>query len=370
MKVPNVMWICNNYTVSHLCNIPIERTIYGIEKLQRMLTRKTKGKYTIHKDELNCAIEKGRSWLENLQRRDGSIGDREYRQWDIWYAANAVLALIETNGNKDCIDKACNFIHGGQLKNGAFYFSYLPKCDSEDVYQCPETTGIALLAIYKNEKKLSDSMKKGIDYYIKEQRQDGSWECAYFLRPWISKFPSATGWGLKTLLYLQACPEKTLKKALSFLEATQKNDGSWGGLMEYHTTEGYAIKHISDALILARNEECLTTEEKEKIDIMLQKCFTYVKKRQNWDGSWSAFNCSKSLSTALYLQTLLNLTDKKNEEIMGLIIDGAHFLIEHQEMDGFWHGGKLGKYDEYGVITTCESLIALSMVLKCMESKL
>lgn len=366
MRVPNVMWICNNYTVSHLCNIPIERTIYGIENLRRLLIHKKKVKNELHYKNIEVTIERGKRWLENQQRADGSIGKIEPRQWEIWDTANAALALIETDGDKTCIDNAVNFILGGQLKNGSFYFNYVPKSLKENRYcNCIETVCVALLAAYTNEKRISENVKRGMEFLIKVQDEDGSWELPY-LRG-ISKYPSVTGYALKTLLHIKVYPEKTLQKAISFLETAQQKNGSWGRASEYYNTESYAIKNISDALILARDEGWLTKEEKGKVDKMLQRCISYVIKKQNSDGSWSAMGqSSKCISTALYLQTLLNVSDMMDEKATEQIKAAAHFLLEKQRKNGFWYGGKLGKYNA-DFFATSESLIALNRASQYMQ---
>lgn len=99
---------------------------------------------------------------------------------------------------------------------------------------------------------------------------------------------------------------------------------------------------------------------------MLQRCVSYVLKRQNPDGSWSAIGqSSKSISTALYLQTLLNVGDMVDGKATEQIKAAAHFLLEKQRKDYFWYGGKLGKYNA-DFFATCETLIVLNRTSQCM----
>lgn len=370
MSVPDLKYLYKNRTLSDLHKFATSRTKYGIEYLCRLLLiHRRKEKDEIHFEDIEVAIERGRRWLENQQRPDGSIGKFEPRQWEIWDTANAALALIETGGNKDCITNAVNFVLGGQRENGSFFFNYVPKALKENLYcNCIETTGVALLAAYKSEKSVSKEVRKGLDFLIKAQNEDGSWELHYI--PRNSKYSSVTGYALKTLLYLRVCPPKTFQKALAFLEISQQSNGSWGRVSNYYNTESYAIKIISDAFILARNEEWLTKEEREKIDMILQRGISYITKKQNHDGSWSAIGpSSKSISTALYLQTLLNQSNKIEKNGMKLIGNAACFLIERQSEKGFWYGGKLDKYN-CDFFATPEVLIALSKVSEYIRLKL
>lgn len=366
MRLSDLKWIYENYTLSDFHNIAASRAIYDIENFHRSVIHKRKVKNELHYEEVEVAIERGKRWLENQQRADGSIGKIEPRQWEIWDTANAALALIETDGDKTCIDNAVNFILGGQLENGSFYFNYVPKSLKENRYcNCIETACVALLAAYKNEKRISENVKRGMDFLIKVQNENGSWELPYITGN--PEYPSITGFALKTLLYLKFCPEKTLQKALSFLQTTQQRNGSWGRASEYYNTESYAIKNISDALILARDEGWLIMEEKEKIDKMLQRCSSYVLKRQNPDGSWSAIGqSSKCISTALYLQTLLNVGDMIDEKTTEQIKSATRFLIDKRRKNGSWYGGKLGKHNA-NFFATSEALIALNIASQCMQ---
>ncbi|MCZ7371827.1 MAG: terpene cyclase/mutase family protein [Candidatus Methanoperedens sp.] len=358
----DLLWIYKNYTLKDFYKIAASCTVYRIEILRRMFIPKRETKKELNYEGIEITIERGRKWLEDHQRADGSIGEIEPRQWEIWNTANAALALIQIGGDDDCIENAINFVMGGQLNNGSFSFNYVPKNLTESLYfNCIETASVALLAAYIKRKKVSENIKRGADFLIKIQNGDGSWELPYI--PTNAKYPSVTGFALKTLLYLKVCPEKTFKKALLFIESAQLRNGSWGRAPEYYNTESYAIKNISDALILAKNEERLMGEEKERIDLMLQRCIPYVVKRQNSDGSWSARGpSSKCISTALYLQTLLNLSDKNDEKNILLIKDAVSFLMEKQEKEGFWKGGNLGRYSA-DFFATSEVLIALDKVL-------
>lgn len=370
MSVPDLKYIYKNRTLRDLHIFATSRIKYGIEYLCRLLLiHRRKEKDEIHFEDIEVGIERGRRWLENQQRPDGSIGKVHPRQWEIWNTANAALALIETGGNKDCITNAVNFVFGGQLENGSFFFNYVPKALKENLYcNCIETASVALLAAYKSEKSVSKEVRKGLDFLIKAQNEDGSWELPYI--PRNSKYPSVTGYALKTLLYLRVCPPKTFQKAQAFLEISQQSNGSWGRASDYYNTESYAIKNISNALILARNEEWLTKEQREKIDMMLRRGISYITKKQNHDGSWSAIGpSSKSISTALYLQTMLNLSDKIEKKGMKLIENAVCFLIEKQRKEGFWYGGKLNRYN-CDIFATSEVLTALSKVSEYMGLKL
>ena len=95
-------------------------------------------------------------------------------------------------------------------------------------------------------------------------------------------------------------------------------------------------------------------KDRLKIDKMLGSCISYSKNRQNIDGSWSIKGSStKSLSTSLFLQTLLNAGEKE------FICLGINWLLKHQEKDVFfWKGGTLDNTN-IDTFVTSESLLAL-----------
>lgn len=361
MVTPDLKWIFENYTISDLINTTISRTRYYIESNSRKLINKNIKSNELDYDSVEIAINKGRKWLEDHQRSDGSIGAIEPRQWEIWNTANAALAMMELDGDKKVIDDAVDFVLEGQLKNGSFSFNYFPKnLKNHSYFSCVETASVALIAAYRSGKKDSERLKNGINFLIEAQDEDGSWSLPYI--PSNSKYPSVTGFALKTLLYLKCFPDNTLEKALTFIESTQKENGSWGRASEYYNTEGYAIKNIMEALKLARNEG-LDHIEKARIDTIIKKSIPYILNRQNSNGSWSVIGLSsKSISTALYMQALLNL-DNIDQIHSQTIENAASFLLEQQKKEGFWHGGKLGSYSA-DFFATSEALIALSKTIE------
>ena len=367
-------YIANSYTLSRALALLIDfydintsRIMYGMESLQRLLVHKRETESELHLEAVEAAVKRGRECLENHQRPDGSIGKLEAREFEVWDTANAALALIEAEGDKDCIDKAIGFILGGQLENGSFYHSYVPKALKK--YNCVETTSVALIASYKSQRKLSENARRGIDYLIQSQNRDGSWEIQHL--PWASKHPSVTGYALKTLLHVNECPKDTFDNALLFLHKSQQKNGSWGRESAYYNTEGYAIKNIIEALTLARDKHWLTGEEKHKIDSILEKCLSYVVKKNNLDGSWSSAGpSSKCISTSLHLQTLLNLLgDLNNEKMKRLVNAAAGYLTEKQGKEGFWYGGKIYKINA-DLFATSETLVTLSRLVRSAQNPL
>lgn len=305
------------------------------------------------------ALEKGVNWLERKQNDDGSIG---LKRWEIWETANAVLAKTAAGVRNSLVKDAIKFIIGGQMDDGGFFPEYLPpsRDDLAGKYvYCIETTSVALMAIYNYAGKITPEIKKGVDFLIAKQHECGGWELPYFgleaheVNTNLNYFPSVTGYALQPILYTKMYNKQLLKKALQFLESTQHSDGSWGGIGQAYSTEGYAIKNISNALVLMKP---LNWSDKNglKIDKMLSSCISYSKNRQNIDGSWSIKGFStKSLSTSLFLQTLLNVGEK---EFTGL---GVNWLLKQQENDGFWRGGTLDN-TTIDTFVTSESLLALT----------
>lgn len=321
--------------------------------------RRPKKDVNVYMTLVDHALEKGVNWLESKQNDDGSIG---LKRWEIWETANAVLAMTAVGVRNSSVKDAINFIIGGQMDDGGFFYEYPPPSRDDllgKYVYCIETTSVVLMAVYKYEGKITPQIKKGIDFLIAKQRECGGWESPFFgleaheINTNLNYFPSVTGYALQPILYMKMYNKQVLKKALQFLEPTQHSDGSWGKAQAYYSTEGYAIKNISNALLLMKPLNW-SDKDRLKIDKMLSSCISYTKNRQNIDGSWSIKGSStKSLSTSLFLQNLLNVGEK------GSIGLGINWLLKHQEKDGFWSGGTLDNTN-INTFVTSESLLALS----------
>ena len=335
---------------------------YNLRYYKEAFIRKIRGpKKDINVDMslVDHALEKGVNWLESKQNDDGSIG---LKRWEIWDTANAVLAMTAIGVRNSSVKDAINFIIGGQMDDGGFFYEYLPpsRDDLEGKYvYCIETTSVALMAIYNYTGRIIPEIKKGVDFLLGKQRECGGWELPFFgqeahdINTNLNYFPSITGYALLPILYTKMYNKQVLKKAIQFLESTQYTDGSWGGITQAYSTESYAIKNISNALVLMKPLDW-SDKDRLKIDKMLGSCISYSKNRQNIDGSWSIKGFStKSLSTSLFLQTLLNVGEK---EFIGL---GVNWLLKHQEKDGFWRGGTLDN-THIDTFVTSESLLALT----------
>lgn len=350
----SLKWIYENYTMSNLCDIASSRVSYYIENSWRTLNRLKKDE-KVNLEEVDAAIERGRRWLEDMQRNDGSIGDRH---WEIWETANATLALMATNKDSKSIEPAINFILGGQLDNGGFFVYYLPSSEKEKDLYCIETTSVVLTALYRHEEKLTPEIKKGIDFILEKQHECGGWGLPYIgdsqkIDVHLSYYPSVTGYALQAILLSTGSHvTSAIEKAIEFLGNSQRKNGSWGRSPPYYNTGSYAIKNISNALVTIKTLE-LMGDKKLKIEKMLSSCISYAKNKQNAEGSWSSGGpSSKLISTSLFLQSLLNVNE-------GFIGSGVNWLIEHQQKEGFWHGGILDGYN-VDVFATSEALIALS----------
>jgi len=358
----SLKWIYENYTMSDLCDIASSHVSYYMENFLRKVNyKRLKKDAKVNLEEVEAAIEKGRGWLEGMQRNDGSIG---VRHWEIWETANATLALLTVSKDSESIEPAINFILGGQLDNGGFFFNYLPSSEKGKDLYCTEATSIALIVLYWYEGKLTPEVENGLNFILGKQHECGGWGLPYIgnqkvIDTNLNYYLSVTGYSLRAILTINKnCSKSVIERALYFLEKNQHKDGSWGKSAPYYNTEGYAIKNISDALILMRTFEW-PDDKKLKIETMLNSCISYTKNKQNADGSWSSGGpSSKSVSTSLFLQSVLNV----NEGFIGL---GLNWLLKNQQKEGFWSGGTLDGYSA-DIFATSEALIALDKFRKAV----
>jgi squalene cyclase len=327
--------------------------------LGKMLRRPKKVVH-VDMDVVDNALERGVKWLESKQNDNGSIG---LKRWEIWDTVNAVLAMISAGTHSKSIENAVNFILDGQMDDGGFFYEFLPpsRKDLAGKYvYCIEATSVALIALYGYERRITAEIKNGIDFLLEKQRECGGWELPFlFHEPHeidleSNYYPSVTGYALQPLLHTNIFSTPVLKRALKFLKKTQHSNGSWGSSIHYYSTEGYAIKNISNALVLMKAKVLnWSYKDRSKIDRMLGSCIKYTKRMQNADGSWSIEGSStESLSTSLFLQSLLNTNEKS---FIGL---GMNWLLKKQQRDGFWKGGELAGTN-IDTFVTSEALLAL-----------
>ena len=277
----------------------------------------------INNEDLDSAIYKGVNYLISKQNEDGSISFNDDIRWKVWETANTIISIdlvkIKTNS---FFNKAIDFLLNVQLEDGSFSYTVT---NDRDNY-CTETTAICILALAAAKKDVS----KNIDFILSKQNTDGSWEIGI---PEIIKrrcWPSVTGFVLNTLLYLNVSSDK-ISKGIDFLIKNQKEDGSWGSNWVYYDTPYYPLHTILSALSQYGLED-------SKI---FKKAENFIMRNQRSDGHWYTETTekprpSKELRTSLALNSLLVSPD---DSYMEHIQKGIVWLLNQQESDGHWNGG-------------------------------
>ncbi len=138
---------------------------------------------------------------------------------------------------KDCLERTRKWIISMQSKNGGWgafdvnndhsYLNSIPFADHGALLD-PPTADVSARCIsflkQQNDSRNDDSIKKGLNYLISEQENDGSW----FGR-WGTNYIYGT-WSVLCALNLLEFPKKkeVLKKSTEYLKSMQRNDGGWG----------------------------------------------------------------------------------------------------------------------------------------------
>src|SRR6185437_4000005 len=140
------------------------------------------------------AIERGVDYLLRTQEQDGSW----YGRWGVNYIYGTFLALrglraAGVSENEPSIQRALEFIRAYQNRDGGWgesCASYDEGCFVPNP-STPSQTAWALLALLAGGDLRSESLFNGIDYLVRTQRPDGTWEEHY-----------STGTGFPRVFYL------------------------------------------------------------------------------------------------------------------------------------------------------------------------
>ena len=148
-----------------------------------------------------------------------------------------------------------------------------------------------------NAEKYSDTIKKGIDYIISQQKDDGFWDSRWYYGNYYGTYV--------VLRLLKSFPdefEKEKQKSLDFIKNTQNEDGSFGSDEQKNLSTAFArlsLNYFPD----------------EYLSLYFENSENFLLENQLGDGSWKAENFikpktnepykSKTLTTAFVLKSLL-----------------------------------------------------------------
>ncbi len=303
-------------------------------------------------DKIENAIQKGRSFLESIQRGDGAIADTSNPLFDTWETILATQALVDSPSDQpsEPAKAALSYLKNNENRHGLMCHNQ--KCRREI---CLETSAEYV--------RLLNMIRPEADYFgrvvpvLQAQKANGSWDIGNPDVRVAIDFPSVTGF---VLGMLNVCDlgANDHNKAIEWLVAQQHPEGHWGKSWEYYGCTSYALWPIIGALS-AYDDEASTTA--------IEKAQKYILNSQKVDGSWYEKGNelrkvpSSELQTALMINALQNCNPTKTQ---GAIDKGIDFLLTQQSPNGSWEGGyfpiESQRYvkREY-VVATALSILAL-----------
>ncbi len=203
------------------------------------------------------AIERGVEYLLRVQEQDGSW----YGRWGVNYLYGTFLALrgLRAAGiseNEPSIQRGIEFVRAYQNRDGGWGES----CASYDEGRfmpnpsTPSQTAWAILALLAGGDTRSESLHNGVDFLVRTQRLDGTWNEEY-----------CTGTGFPRVFYLAYTDYRntfpllalsTYRKAMATLDATPRTESR-----RSQTVEPDGVRaHRSASATYARSFEAQTRD--------------------------------------------------------------------------------------------------------------
>lgn len=305
--------------------------IYGSINSSNNLSAATKEeeiKEEIILNRLSCATQ----WLIEQQCPDGSwpMVTQDKRSSVV---ATGLFGLGTSLPLPD-IEKALSFLLSQQQEEGYWEAtSFFP-------WNKIEATTAALYGLtsagYKGE-----ALKKGINWLIKNQKDNGSWndDC----------------WDTSWALYLLLCSgyqasNPIIKSACQWLVDVQRDDGSW-------KTNLPNLKQFEP--LWTTPPVIFTLAETAQYQETIIKGLKYLNKKQNKDGSFGRKDASKTGLALLAFSSLSKYPDLI-EEYKPSAEKAVQWFLSNQRQNGTWPGG----FHPFDVIDTAFSIWGLQKFLK------
>ena len=314
-------------------------------------------------EEIESAINAGKTFLCKIQRNDGAICDTLNPLFDIWETALAATALntLDKDSNTFAFSKAMSFLRNNENADGLICHN--KKC--REAY-CLETTSIyfQLLIEMGEQENLGSKISKITDM----QLSSGKWLIG---NPDVKNkmdFPSVTAFTLNLLMKAKTEP-KYSTEAMNWLLSHQHDEGHWGRAWEYYDIPAYALWQIMETLSIHSNYHGVESSK--------NKAIKYILSQQRYNGRWEYDSSSKFrkpsnvLQTALMLCALQKAGYSYKEKAM---LKAVNFLMASIKKDGSWDGGyfpienALYKKHEY-VFATSMTIYVLSYYLESLLAK-
>lgn len=221
-----------------------------------------------------------------------------------------------------------SYLRGLQNEDGGF-----PYNNKKGNLSCINVTSLNLSLMIELGLTASDNCRRTLEYLLRVQGKDGSWDQAPAISQYNPPFWNTPG-DLKVKMWLTACTlnnllklgyreSEAVRKATQFLLKHQDEDGKFVGFLQatwisvgiFGQLEGSNSENVKKALIvIERNSEqlendppnltwcleCFYVAGISKDDPVVKRCIDQVIKLQRQDGAWSSGDgAERTVSTTL-----------------------------------------------------------------------
>jgi lanosterol synthase len=163
--------------------------------------------------------------------------------------------------------------------------------------------------------EIEQSLRRGIQYILSQQRQDGSWYGS-----WAVCFTYGTWFAIEALMTIDSKQRTTeiqtaIAKAADFLLSKQKEDGGWGESFESCIEKKYTqhptsqVVNTSWALLsLMEIEKSATGHKQQALKTAIEKGIRLIISRQQPTGDWE----QESISGVFNHNCMISYTSYRN----------------------------------------------------------
>jgi squalene cyclase len=285
----------------------------------------------ITSEDILSKISLATQWLIKQQRPDGSwpIVTQDKRSSVVATGLFGLGTFNQTSLSPPNIKKALSFLLSQQHNEGYW------EATSSFNWNKVEATTAALYGLISAGYK-GKTLEKGMDWLIKNQKTNGSWndDC------WD------TCWALYLLLYFGCqIPNHIIESASFWLVNDQRDDGSW-------KTNLPNLKQFEPLWTTPPVIFALAQIGKHQNTII--KGLRYLKNEQNKNGSFGRKDASKTGLALLAFSSLSKYPDLI-EEYKPSAERAVHWFLSNQRRSGTWPGG----FHPFNVIDTAFSIWGL-----------
>lgn len=289
-------------------------------------------------------IKAGLNFMKSLQNTEGYV--HRYR-YPVWNTVLVSLALIESGfpTNDSRLVKAGKYLIDAQTGSEGYSWPFNPK---NFRYPDVDDTAFAIAVLKKidfESRNKDEAIRKGIDWMLKMQNDDGGWAAftknqskkkkgipaAFLEDPSVADIVGHALLGLGFNGYDTSSP--CIKRAIDWLQQDQYESswyGRWGVCYTYGTGATLVgLKYVGENM---------------KKDYV-QKAVKWIKSHQNSDGGWgedylsyyypwyAGRGESTSEQSAWAVMGLIAAGEDPNSDTLK---NGINYLLENQTDDGCW----------------------------------